>query len=60
MKEASIYSPFEQLPKYAPRVRSVFVPVLLLSGLWMWKGHVVWRLTFRRPVRHEVAAKQAA
>jgi hypothetical protein len=39
-----IYSPFEQLPKYAPRVRFVVVPVMLLSGLWMWKGHVVRRL----------------
>ena len=39
-----IYSPFEELPKYADRVRFVFVPVLVLSGLWMWKGHVVRRL----------------
>ncbi|MFZ3257216.1 MAG: hypothetical protein WA855_07680 [Candidatus Acidiferrales bacterium] len=29
---------------YAPIVRYVFLPVLLLSGLWMWKGHVVRRL----------------
>ena len=33
-----IYSPFEKLPLYAPRVRFVVVPVMLLSGLWMWKG----------------------
>ena len=39
-----IYSPFEEIPKYAPRVRFVVVPVMLLSGLWMWKGHVVRRL----------------
>jgi hypothetical protein len=39
-----IYSPFEQLPLYAPRVRYVVVPAMLLSGLWMWKGHVVRRL----------------
>ncbi len=39
-----IYSPFEQLPMYAPRVRFVVVPVMLLSGLWMWKGHVLRRL----------------
>jgi hypothetical protein len=38
-----IYSPFEQLPLYAPRVRFVVVPAMLLSGLWMWKGHVVRR-----------------
>ncbi len=33
-----IYSPFDQIPNYAPLVRFVFVPLLVLSGLWMWKG----------------------
>jgi len=36
-----IYSPFEEIPKYAPAVRFVFLPLIVLSGLWMWKGHVV-------------------
>jgi hypothetical protein len=39
-----IYSPFEEIPKYAPATRFVFVPILVLSGLWMWKGHVLRRL----------------
>jgi hypothetical protein len=39
-----IYSPFEQIPNYAPATRFVFLPVMLLSGLWMWEGHVVRRL----------------
>ena len=39
-----IYSPFQELPKYADRVRFFFVPVIIFSGLWMWKGHVVRRL----------------
>ena len=39
-----IYSPFDQIPNYAPTVRYVAVPVILLSGLWMWKGHLVRRL----------------
>jgi hypothetical protein len=43
-----IYSPFEEIPKYADRVRFVVVPVMLLSGLWMWKGHVLLRLIARR------------
>jgi thiosulfate reductase cytochrome b subunit len=43
-----IYSPFEEIPKYASRVRFVVVPVMLLSGLWMWKGHVIRRLISRR------------
>jgi hypothetical protein len=39
-----IYSPFEKLPDYAFRTRFIFVPVMVLSGLWMWKGRVVRRL----------------
>jgi hypothetical protein len=39
-----IYSPFEQIPNYAPATRFVFVPVLVVSGFWMWKGHVLRRL----------------
>ena len=44
-----IYSPFDKIPQYAPATRFVFVPVLLLSGLWMWKGHVLRRLVSRKP-----------
>jgi hypothetical protein len=43
-----IYSPFEKIPQYAPATRFVFVPVLVLSGLWMWKGHIVRRLILKR------------
>jgi hypothetical protein len=39
-----IYSPFDRLPSYAFKTRFVFVPLMILSGLWMWKGHVVRRL----------------
>ena len=42
-----IYSPFEEIPNYAPAVRFVFLPVMVLSGFWMWKGHVVRRLISR-------------
>ena len=42
-----IYSPFDQIPNYAPATRYVFVPIMVLSGLWMWKGHVVLRLIFK-------------
>ena len=45
-----VYSPFDQIPNYAPAVRFVFVPVLVLSGLWMWKGHLVRRLFAKGPV----------
>ena len=43
-----IYSPFEQIPNYAPATRFVLVTVLVLSGLWMWKGHALRRLIFKR------------
>ena len=43
-----IYSPFDKIPEYAPFVRFVVVPVIVLSGLWMWKGHLLRRLIPRR------------
>jgi hypothetical protein len=43
-----IYSPFEKLPQYARPTRLVFVPIMVLTGLWMWKGHVVRRLFSKR------------
>jgi hypothetical protein len=46
-----IYSPFEEIPKYADRVRFVFVPAMVLSGLWMWKGHVLRRLISKRSTK---------
>jgi len=44
-----IYSPFDKLPAYAFKTRYIFLPVMVLTGLWMWKGHVVRRLFSRRP-----------
>jgi thiosulfate reductase cytochrome b subunit len=35
-----IYSPFEEIPNYAPAVRFVFVPVIIIAGYWMWRGYV--------------------
>jgi len=43
-----IYSPFAMLPDYAPLTRYVFLPTMLLSGLWMWKGHLLRRVVVRR------------
>ncbi len=43
-----IYSPFEEIPNYAPAVRFVFLPILVLSGFWMWKGHLLRRLISKR------------
>ena len=38
-----IYSPFDEIPNYAPATRFVFLPIMVATGLWMWKGHVVRR-----------------
>jgi hypothetical protein len=43
-----VYSPFEEIPNYAPAVRLVSIPVLVLSGFWMWKGDVIRRLMSKR------------
>jgi thiosulfate reductase cytochrome b subunit len=47
-----VYSPFEDIPQYAGPTRFVFFPILVLTGLWMWKGHVIARLFSKgeRPV----------
>lgn len=39
-----IYDSPADTPNYASSVRYFILPVLLLSGLWMWKGHIVKRL----------------
>jgi hypothetical protein len=48
-----IYSPFDLVHYYAGITRFVFVPVLVLSGLWMWKGHWVRRLFASRTDQHD-------
>jgi hypothetical protein len=40
-----IYSPFEKLPNYAPATRFVSLPVMVISGLWMWKDGQVYSWT---------------
>ncbi|CAN5371181.1 hypothetical protein BH09PLA1_BH09PLA1_32180 [soil metagenome] len=39
-----IYSPFADIPQYAPPTRFVFFPLIVLSGLWMWQGPAIRRL----------------
>lgn len=50
-----LYSPFALLPGYAPPTRFVFFPALVLAGLFMWKGHLLWRLFGKDPYRVEAA-----
>jgi len=39
-----VYSPFQNLPDYAGPTRYVFLPLLIVTGLWMWKGQAVKRV----------------
>ena len=43
-----IYSPFDKLPEYAFPTRYIFFPIMVITGLWMWKGHVVRRMLWKR------------
>lgn len=44
---AYIYGPPSETQRYLPIFRYFYMPVVLLTGLWMWKGHLVVRF-FRR------------
>lgn len=48
-----IYSPFEQLPDYASVVRYVAVPAITVTGLLMWKGHLLRRLVVKSHARRD-------
>jgi hypothetical protein len=45
------YSPFDKLPLYAKPTRFVFFPLMVLTGLYMWKGHVVRRWFVKAPTK---------
>jgi hypothetical protein len=51
-----VYSPFENIPDYAGPTRFVFFPLLVLTGLWMWKGHAIRRLFTKSAVKQDAAA----
>jgi hypothetical protein len=55
-----IYDSPSDTHNYAHSVRYFFLPVLLLSGLWMWKGHVVRRLISKRSAKPDATAKLVA
>jgi hypothetical protein len=41
-----LYGPVASIPTAAMVVRWILFPLVVLSGLWLWKGHLVKR-TFR-------------
>jgi len=45
-----IYGPVSEVQQYTAAVRFVsFLPVIVLSGFWMWKGHVLRLISKDRP-----------
>jgi len=52
-----IYDSPSNTPNYAFIVRYIFLPVLLVSGLWMWKGEVVRRLLSSKLTIQDSVAK---
>ena len=51
-----LYSPFDKLPLYAHPTRYVFFPIMVLTGLLMWKGHLLRRVFMRIPDRRQTAS----
>ncbi len=43
-----IYGPPEEVYQYRDNYRFIFVPIIFLTGFWMWKGHVLLRLIPKR------------
>lgn len=43
-----VYGPPAETEQYRYMFQYVFMPALLVSGLWMWKGHWLTRLIFKR------------
>ena len=52
-----IYDSPSDTQYYAPIVRYFFLPVLLLSGLWMWKGHILRRLLSKKSANKTTGMK---
>ena len=55
-----IYSPFEKLPDYAFPTRFIFLPLMVLTGLGMWKGHLVRRFFATKSDRNAAIAKASS
>ena len=43
-----IYGPPEETRQYLPYFRFVYFPAVVLTGLWMWKGEALRRLSSKK------------
>ncbi len=39
-----IYSPWGQVISFQIITKAIVIPLVVLSGLWMWKGHLLRKL----------------
>lgn len=44
-----IYGPVSTIPQAVATIRWVLFPIIILSGLWLWKGHWVKKM-FRKKI----------
>lgn len=51
-----IYGPVSTIPGAKIAVRIFFFPFVVISGLWLWKGHQVKNYIKRKWGRNKVAA----
>ena len=42
-----IYGQPAEVAQYAGGVRKIFFPAMVVTGLWMWRGHWVRRLVWK-------------
>jgi|HubBroStandDraft_6_1064221.scaffolds.fasta_scaffold567455_2 hypothetical protein len=54
-----IYSPFDKIPQYAFPARFIFFPIMVLTGLLMWKGHLLRRLFSKASDQHDTMTRRA-
>jgi thiosulfate reductase cytochrome b subunit len=43
-----VYGPPSEVEQYRPNFQFVFLPVVLVTGLWMWKGDALRRLISKK------------
>lgn len=41
---AYVYSPWGRLPLFQLAVQAIVLPAVILSGLWLWKGHLLRKI----------------
>lgn len=50
-----VYGPVAQLPQAAFMVKTVILPLVILSGLWLWKGYWVKKFFGHQPKKNSMS-----